>query len=395
MKILTRYVLGQFLGTLLLTVAVVAVVMIPSLLVQKALDEGLGVAQVLRIMPYIVPEAMRYTVPAAMLFAACIVFGRFAGNNELVAVKAAGISPGAILWPVLAASILLSLSLVYLNDIALSWGRTGIRRVIIDSIEEMAYGALRTHRSFASKKFSISVRRVEDRRLLQPTISFQGSDPTEEAVTIQAEWAELRADPVADTLTIMLHNGRVMSGPVRAVFPGTVERVLPLSDSSGQSLASQRAADLPLHRLPEETRGKLQQIEHLEQDLVARAAFQILTGQVERLADRRFTSAQSRLDVERSQLARLRTEPHRRWADGFSCLCFVMVGIPLAIRRRNSDFLTSFFWVFLPVVVVYYPFLMLGLNQAKAGELPSYTVWVGNVTFFLAGLHLMRHVWRY
>jgi lipopolysaccharide export system permease protein len=99
--------------------------------------------------------------------------------------------------------------------------------------------------------------------------------------------------------------------------------------------------------------------------------------------------------MARHRLFRLQTEPWRRWANGFSCFFFVVAGIPLAIRLRNSDVLTSFFLCFLPILLVYYPLLAFGVDRAKGGVLPPYTVWLGNVFLLLAGLWLLRKVLRY
>jgi len=87
-------------------------------------------------------------------------------------------------------------------------------------------------------------------------------------------------------------------------------------------------------------------------------------------------------------------EPWRRWANGFSCLCFVLVGAPMAIRMRNADFLTSFFLCFLPILIVYYPVFMLGVDQAKRGSVPPVVVWTGNVLITLWGWWLLRRVVR-
>ena len=87
-------------------------------------------------------------------------------------------------------------------------------------------------------------------------------------------------------------------------------------------------------------------------------------------------------------------EPWRRWANGFSCVCFVLVGAPMAIRMRNADFLTSFFLCFLPILVIYYPVFMLGVSRVKAGVLPPPAVWLANLLIALWGLWLMRRVVR-
>ena len=89
-------------------------------------------------------------------------------------------------------------------------------------------------------------------------------------------------------------------------------------------------------------------------------------------------------------LCRLRTEPYRRWANGFSCLCFALVGAPVAIRLRNADFLSSFFICFLPILVVYYPLMALGVDGA--GVLPPYAVWLGNIILVVVGIWWIRRV---
>ena len=78
-----------------------------------------------------------------------------------------------------------------------------------------------------------------------------------------------------------------------------------------------------------------------------------------------------------------------------SCFFFVLVGVPLAIRMRNSDFWTSFGLCFLPILLVYYPLLAFGVDRAKAGDLPPYVVWLGNAVLCVAGVGLFRRVIRY
>jgi len=97
----------------------------------------------------------------------------------------------------------------------------------------------------------------------------------------------------------------------------------------------------------------------------------------------------------RHRLHRLQTEPWRRWANGFSCFFFVLVGAPLAIRMRNADLWTSFAVCFLPILIVYYPLMAYGVDRAKCGELPPYAVWLGNVILAAAGLWLLRKIVRY
>ena len=96
----------------------------------------------------------------------------------------------------------------------------------------------------------------------------------------------------------------------------------------------------------------------------------------------------------RFALNRYEAEPYRRWANGFCCLAFVLIGATYAIRKRVADFWTCFATVFFHIVILYYPFFQLGVNKAKIGELPPYSVWMGNIVFFLIGLWMIRKLIR-
>ena len=136
-------------------------------------------------------------------------------------------------------------------------------------------------------------------------------------------------------------------------------------------------------------------IDRFEQSLASQAACQMFSGDFAALeSDQWKVYAADHTDLC-GRLYRLMTEPHRRWSAGFSCLCFAWVGAPLAIRLRNTDFLTSFFLCFLPILVVYYPLLAYGVDGAKGGSIPPYSVWAGNLFLLPWGGRLLWKVLRY
>ncbi len=92
---------------------------------------------------------------------------------------------------------------------------------------------------------------------------------------------------------------------------------------------------------------------------------------------------------------RLRTEPYRRWANGFSCFGFAILGIPLAIWMKNSDMWTSFGMCFLPTLAVYVPLVLFGVDRAKSGAFHPSIVWVGNIVVVLFGILLFRRALRH
>ena len=135
-------------------------------------------------------------------------------------------------------------------------------------------------------------------------------------------------------------------------------------------------------------------IDRIEQLAAGKTAMSMLTGRMEMTSPAHTAYEREMLRQERGRLNRIIMEPWRRWANGFSCLCFLLVGAPMAIRMRNADFLTSFFLCFLPILFVYYPIFMLGVDQAKRGSVPPIAVWMGNVLITLWGWWLLRRVVR-
>ena len=81
---------------------------------------------ILRLMPYLLPTALLFGVPAALLFAVTTSFGRMSAAGEIIALKALGIGPSVVLMPIGVLAVLLSLVTFWLNDIAFSWGEIGI-----------------------------------------------------------------------------------------------------------------------------------------------------------------------------------------------------------------------------------------------------------------------------
>ena len=394
MRRITRYVVTEFLAVFIGTLLVMTCILVLAVVGLDAVRSGLSLLSVARLMPYALPIALLYAIPGTTLFAACSVYGRMSAANEVVAIKSLGISPLTLLWPVFTLAFALSVGVVWLNDVAVSWGRVGIQRVIQQSLEQIVYGMLETQRSYSDKRFSINVKGVEGKKLLRPwlTITLSDSHP---AWVFTAEEAVLHWEQSRNNLRISLTNGDADFGDGRRmVFPDTEYFDIPLWSDSESGGLGDRPADTAMRRIPEAVANQMLTIRRKEQALATEAAYQLLTGEFGALADPQWQALHTDLQDSRSRLYRLHTEPWRRWANGFSCLAFVMVGAPLAIRLRNSDVWTSFAACFLPVLIVYYPLLVYGVRLAKSGELPPYCVWLGNLVFLGVGLLLIRSMMR-
>jgi lipopolysaccharide export system permease protein len=382
-------VLTELLQVFLVTLTALTLFMLIVGLVKEAQQQGLGLVQILMLVPYVLPEAMRFAVPGTMLFAVASVFGRLSANNEITALKAAGVTPMAAIWPAVGLAIVVSFVSVWLNDVAVTWGRDGVRRVVVNSVEQIIYGRLRQQRSYSTSQLSINVKGVDGRKLIRPTLSFQ-SGGSDKPATISASEAELQADPAKNALIVTFRDGTLHMGDVKASFPDTIVREVPLDAVSRKGATSRSPSEIAMADFATARIAQGEKIRQVEQMAAGKVAMGMLTGRLEWTAPFATENERQQLKHERRMLSRIVVEPWRRWANGFSALCFVLVGAPMAIRMRNADFLTSFFLCFLPILVVYYPVFMLGVDGAKDGRLPPVAAWLGNLLIAAWGWWLLR-----
>lgn len=394
MRLLTRYVLADLLKVFLLSLFCLTTVIMIGLGGKRVVEEGLGLITFLRILPYILPEALRFAVPGTMLLAATNAYGRMAASNEVVAVKSLGISPMVLIRPLLLLAAFISLANVLINDLAVSWGREGVRRVIIQSGEQIVYGVLESQGRLSTPNMTIIVKGVEGKRLIHPTLILNETD-SRPATTIIAEEARLHSNLEQGMLEIECRNTQVDSGSsFKGTFPETEVLPLPLGDVLQRGGGNLSSTDQSLRKIPEEIERRKHEVVALREELASTAVYQMIAGDFDDLSDSSWEHSRLRLANAEKMIHRLRTECPRRWADGFSCLCFAMVGAPMAIRLRRGEFLEVFFACFLPILVVYYPLLYVGLYQAKNGLWPPSCVWLGNLFFALWGVWMLRGVLR-
>ncbi len=391
---LTRYILTEIMK--IFVVALVALTLLILLIGvgRTLLREGLGPVAIVRLLPFVLPISLQFAFPATALFAVSCVYGRMAGDGEVATVKASGISPLKILQPAFVFAFLLSPFAVFMSDLAVSWGRPGVNRVVMLSIEDIVYRKMRSQHSYTDDHFSIHVRDVSGSRLEYPTVTVRsGRSP----MKLQAREGKLTLDAENETLLLELVDTRWdRGGSIEGILPGKTEVPIPLSRTlQTPSQAETRPSELPLRVI---------ELERLRQDarshaavgqLAAHTGFAILTSRCEQIVGPSGQHLMALLDQNGRRLTKLKIEPWRRWAEGFSCFFFVLIGAPLAMIARTSDYWTTFGRCFLPTLLLYYPLFILGLNQAKDAAIPPYGVWLGNVVLAAIGLILVARVRRY
>ncbi|HVW02207.1 MAG TPA: LptF/LptG family permease, partial [Planctomycetaceae bacterium] len=194
MPLLQRYVFCELLKVFSLALTGLTVLLVFVGVVGEAARSGLGPQQILQILPYIVPSLLPFTIPATLLLTVCVVYGRLAGDHEVTAVRAAGISVMALLWPSIFLGGILSLLTLVLTDQFIPWARANIQRTVTSAMEDIFLDMLRSQMQVVDPQngISITVMGVRGKTLLMPT--FRHTLPNSAVVTIQAQEANLEFD---------------------------------------------------------------------------------------------------------------------------------------------------------------------------------------------------------
>lgn len=393
MTVLTRYIIRELLKVFLISLTAMTIMMIMVFLIQEALREKLTPQTIIELVPYTVPTALCFSIPGTILFSVCVVYARLAANREWLAVRAMGIPPSRLILPGLLLAFCLSLTTVYLNDVSATWGRRGIYRVVLNSASQTIYSVLRTHGSFQKGKVSIIVDGVQGDRLINPLIEQQGESPADRT-SIHAVSARISVDSDRSALVFHLRGGRLEAGDeIRAVLDSD-DIPIPLQHVTKKSSTETSPSNFSLRELPIERISQTLRTESLRREMAIDAAASLLGGDMVSLLQPRWQLRLYELERSLARENRIDTEAWRRWANGFSCLCFAMVGMPLALRMQKSDFWTIFGICFIPILLVYYPLMMFGLDLAKSGALPPIMVWTGNCVMAVIGGLMLRHVLR-
>src|SRR5688572_21703801 len=92
-------VLWELVKTFTLSLLAITGIMLMGGVVAEASQQGLGPAQILMVIPLLIPSTLPWTIPATTLFAICLVYGRLSADNEILAIKSAGVHLIKVIWP--------------------------------------------------------------------------------------------------------------------------------------------------------------------------------------------------------------------------------------------------------------------------------------------------------
>src|SRR5262249_15962917 len=134
--ILQRTIFGELAKVFVLSLIGITGIIVLATIVQQASQRGLGPAQILTAIPLIVPSMLPFIIPPTTLFATCVVYGRLSHDNEITAIKAAGINVLHVIWPAAILGTLMSCMTMGLYYYVIPHTQSLLRSAVTSNVEE-------------------------------------------------------------------------------------------------------------------------------------------------------------------------------------------------------------------------------------------------------------------
>lgn len=365
-------------------------------IVPEASQQGLNPLQILGIIPLLIPSMMPYSIPATTLFTACVVYGRLSADNEILAIKAAGINVLQVLWPGVMLGLLMSATTASLYYHVIPTTQHLLKTLFVNDVEEFLYALLKKDREINQPglNYVIAVRQVQGRRLIDAIFFKRRDARSDYDVIAKAREAELQVDLHNQEIHVHMRQFVGLSEGGGAVVHVNEPRTWTVALPPLEKQRPRRPREYTWTQIFDRRDEVAAEIHYIEGEIVkfkTNPPPGILPEQRDKHLENLITGRQMRLNESRALAAEVQLRP----VLSLGCLCFVLVGCPVGIWFSRSDYLSAFITCFLPIVFSYYPLLVAGTNLAKDGKVhPAVGLWVANAVLGLIGLALFRRVMR-
>jgi len=360
-----REVSRNFLGALVASTSIAFFLMALTFMKKTP---GVGLGLMIELFPLFFPLALQFTLPASALVSVVLTFSRMQADGELTALSASGVNLVRIVWPVLAGAAVVAVTALFLVDIASPFAAARLREAKRDLAETM-------QTSFRSG--------VRDVQLGRTRLSFDSYD----------------GGKFQDVLIEVGRSGK--SSRIMRARGGSIE--ITKDDYIRFELS-------PLHVLMPAEEGKGRTF----------LSFESLAGQISLDEFEIGSGSRKRTDLAAWELAHVWSrgittenkkgknrkgsgyrmtsagageELARRTALAGSVFFFALVGVSLGILAGRRAKVAAVIVACGPVIVTYFPMVILGANLARAGTVPAYpALWFGNAVFGVIGVILVLRV---
>ena len=386
MNTLHRYLTGQVVASLLLTVAVFTFVLLLGNVLKEILALLLSgqvrITTVAEAIGLLIPFVWVYALPMGLLTATLLVFGRFSADQELTAARASGISLLSLTTPILLLSLFCCGLSAWINMDLGPRSRVAYRELLIHAEADLAQFQLPEKQFIRDIPHYIIYVDQNHRGDLQDVMVFVLQNETNVTTTMRAPQGRFETDMSHKQLTLNLRDAQMVK----------------LNPNGSVTISSSKGWSSYIYQLPPSGNPSYHPPLSDMTFWQLRAELNDLNQKLSLPPDLATTSTDTRLgqldeaEKQRSDLTEpVRVAMHRQVAFSFACFSFTLIGIPLGIRvhRRETNIGVA---IALVLVLIYYAFVMLGSSLAARTEFaPHLIFWVPNFIFQAVGAVLL---WR-
>lgn len=352
MRILRHYLLREHASPFFVTLGGLTAVLLLGYLIKFAdlvISKGVNPIDLLRLIVYLVPYMISFTIPMACLIAMVLAFNRFRSDYEIIAMRASGVSPAKLIMPILTIGLIISAILFILNDRVVPATHYAFRKQIkaIGIKQPTAYLEAGTFiKEF--EPYVIFVYQIKDKvmhniRIYEPQVS----GPTR---TIIADRAEFQRLPEKTGVQLNLYDGTLDErDPTR---PGSFYK-----------------ASFSVYRMNLDTNED-------DPDRIGK--------KMKELTFNELLAEEQKLQSQEIDATPVTLELHRKMAASFAPLVFVLFGLVLGLSSPRHEKLTTYVWVLLIFMVYYLSTVGMNALVLKGWCPPAVAMWTPNaVSLFL------------
>lgn len=373
MKILSRYVFREILASAFLATGLATFIIFLRLIgrVFEIMIRSAKGPVVLELIVLLLPPIMVLSIPFGVLVGILVGLGRLSSDNEMIAMRSAGVSTRIVVAPVLAFSFLAMLvcgaCATWLNPLA-TRAEYKIRNTI------------------AASQVTADVERgvFEDQFTNDNTVLYVDDVKTDAGqVTVWDRVFIADLTPPSDRKTGLK---AAPTGPAVTV----AREALAVPDTKNNRLQL-TFRDYGFHDTPQHASAPAGamalQPNPQQQDQQARKYQDMFTREL--IAAVRAKPKDPKDDID------ARIELHRRFALPFACMMLAMVGIPLGTSSRKGGRSAGYVWaIFLAFFCYYVAYITLtGLARSRALS-PELASWLPNAVFGIAGMVMIAFMER-
>jgi lipopolysaccharide export system permease protein len=397
--ILHRMIFLELVRVFLLALVTLTGLLLMAGIVTEASQRGLPPEQILSVIPLLIPNTLPYTIPTTTLFATCIVYGRLAADNEVLALKAAGINMVHVVWPAVFLGLSASAATFAMAVDLIPSTHHALRSRFLDDIEEFLYAALKREGYIRHPKipYEIHVKRVEGRKLIDAIFTRREPKGKHFDIIARAREAVLQVDKNRGLVFVHMRHC-VMHGETGVDTAVVDEKTWPVElpdDFNKDDKLKNTPREMTWHELLDHRDRLILERDRYGAEMDAHQAL-INQGGATPTARQHLRNLNAMRNLRTQQVLAIDAELQMRPALSLGCLCFVLIGCPVGIWFSRSDYLSAFITCFLPVVLVYYPLLLCGINMARLGRIdPVPALWAANALMAVVALFLFRRLMRH